>query len=158
MPFLTDNTPSATVARGIYAATLDTMQNADELGGPEAPEYIELMEALAEECAKRAATARENFPSMLDALRLAFPEGKTDILWTGGGCRALALYVGGGGAYWMITDSGGASVPDTADEPCGVGFYSRDGDDWVCFDVADFAAAIALIRSYANHQFSGEFE
>jgi hypothetical protein len=157
MPFLTDNTSSAVAARGIYAAMLDTMQGADELGGPEAPEYIELMEAIAAECAQRAATARENFPPMIEELRRAFPDRKPEVISTGGGCEALMLPEGTSGAYWQITNEG-IYVPTDAAAPCDVGLYSKSGDDWLCFGVPDFAAAVALIRAYACHQFSGEFE
>jgi hypothetical protein len=45
----------------IYRATLDAMQAADEIGGCDnAADYIELMQAIAAECGRRAETARIN--------------------------------------------------------------------------------------------------
>ena len=43
----------------IKQAVFEAMQDAEELGGPELPEYIELMEAIAQECRQRADNARD---------------------------------------------------------------------------------------------------
>jgi hypothetical protein len=158
MSFMDDNTSSALAARRIYAATVNAIQDADEIVGPEAPDYIELMDALAAECTRRAATARENFPPMLDALKAEFPDRACELMWTGGNCRALSVAASDRGAYWMITGSDGGYIPENHTEPCAVGLYSKDGDDWVCFCVTNFAAACALIRSCDGLQFANDFD
>jgi hypothetical protein len=48
------------VSSNIYTQVILAMQLAEELGGPELPEYITLMERIAAEATQRAATAREN--------------------------------------------------------------------------------------------------
>lgn len=45
-------------ARWIFEEVLDAMQDADEMGGPEGQEYIDLMNAVVEEASDRARTAR----------------------------------------------------------------------------------------------------
>lgn len=53
-----ENLPQS--ARIIYAATLDALQDADEMGGPEGDDYIALMEAVAAEALRRANVCRLN--------------------------------------------------------------------------------------------------
>jgi hypothetical protein len=158
MTFETDSTSSAVVARRIRDAVLNALQDADELGGPEAPEYIGLMEAVAAECTKRASVARENFPPMLEALKAEFPDQVCELMWTGGNCRALAVYVGDRGAYWMITGEDGGYIPEDHQEACAVGLYSKNGDSWVCFSVSNFAAAVGLIKASDGCQFATDFD
>lgn len=45
-------------AAGIFDEVLAAMQNAEELGGPDAPDYCALMDAIAAEATRRAATCR----------------------------------------------------------------------------------------------------
>lgn len=80
---------SRKAAETIKAATLDALQAADEIGGPDFPEYIALMEALQFECAKRAENARLVYQSqpptaaeLAEALRTAlandYPQARGD--------------------------------------------------------------------------------
>jgi hypothetical protein len=48
-------------ANEIFSAVLAAMQDAEDLGGPEGSEYIELMERIAKEATQRAANARAVF-------------------------------------------------------------------------------------------------
>lgn len=43
-----------TVADRIYEAFLDAIQDAEEMGGPEIPQYIALMQKISEEAERRA--------------------------------------------------------------------------------------------------------
>ena len=45
---------------------------------------------------------------------------------TGGGCQALQRPRPEGG-YWWITEEGGASIPETVEEPVALGSYDADG-------------------------------
>lgn len=51
---------SEIVADRIFHDVLDAMQNAEELGGPDAAEYITMMERIAAEAVKRATICRAN--------------------------------------------------------------------------------------------------
>jgi hypothetical protein len=42
------------IAKAIYNDVIDSLQAAEEIGGPEAEDYIHLMTQLAEECQRRA--------------------------------------------------------------------------------------------------------
>lgn len=45
-------------ARRIYEQVLDTMQDAEEIGGPEGEEYVALMQAIIDEASERQSTCR----------------------------------------------------------------------------------------------------
>ena len=141
----------------IGAAVVEALQAADEIGGPERPEYVRLMDRLAQLCAMRAATARANAPEQ-EVLRWAqrnIHKGAF-IEQTGGGCTALQIPAMGGVDFWWLTDD--ASAPECmyvkpGDDP----FYltlRRGGDDptdaWVGFTVSSLEHARSIIRSHAG--------
>lgn len=47
----------------LYNAIIEEVQQADELGGPEGMDYIDLMERVSEECLRRAEICRANMAS-----------------------------------------------------------------------------------------------
>lgn len=139
---------SQVVAKRIMHAVLDALQDADELGGPDRPEYIELMDMLAAECRKRAQTAEETDPTAEVLAWVKEHINANASIWpTGGNCTAIAVPVEGGG-HWLITDD--ASAPDSLTGPLALGIYDESGERWVCFDVADMAAAAHIIGSYVS--------
>lgn len=44
----------------IFDAVMQALQNADEIGGPEGAEYVDLMRRIATEATRRAATCAAN--------------------------------------------------------------------------------------------------
>ena len=115
----------------IARQVLDVLQAADEIGGPERREYIDMMQNLARICAIRAATAQVTSPEQ-EVLRWAQKNIHPDayIESTGGGCTALQIpSIAGSTDYWWITDD--ASAPESlqaGDEPFYICLY-RGGQD-----------------------------
>lgn len=148
---------SRVVADSIKRRVLDAAQAADEIGGPDYPEYIGMMRDLAAEFSKRAEIADEERPrnKVRDYIRRLTGNPKADIWETGGGCTALAGYIRMSYhgkdkpdkelPYWMITDE--SSAPENVSTPLSVGFYSPEGDRWLCFEVSDALRAAKLINS-----------
>jgi hypothetical protein len=136
---------STLIADRIKAAALEALQAADEIGGPDAPEYVAMMESLAAECAKRAETARENHgaPAVLRWVRQTI-NANADTWHTGGRCTAIGIPCDDGG-HWLITDD--CSAPESMDGEVCLGRYSKDGDYWICFNCDDMYHAEAIIRA-----------
>lgn len=51
---------------------------------------------------------------------------------TGGGCTAWGKTFDGGG-HLLVTVDAGPEAPSHRDEPCCVGLYNADCDDWITF-------------------------
>jgi hypothetical protein len=47
------------IAQSIYRRTLEAMQDAEEIGGPEGQDYVDLMHRIAQEALTRAKTASD---------------------------------------------------------------------------------------------------
>lgn len=147
-------------ARQIAQNVLNALQDADEIGGPDRAEYIEMMENLARICAIRAATARVTAPEQ-EVLRWAKENIHPDafIEHTGGGCTALqipALNGGPDGDYWWITDD--ACAPDAlrcGDEPFYMCLYrgGQDaGEQWFGLSVRTMEQARDIIHNFTGVQ------
>jgi hypothetical protein len=146
----------------IGAAVVEALQAADEIGGPERPEYVRLMDRLAQLCAMRAATARANAPEQ-EVLRWAqrnIHKGAF-IEHTGGGCTALQIPVHGcpRGDWWWLTDE--LSAPETVyakpgDQPFCLCLYHGEGEGqiWVGFNVTSLYDARTIIRAHTGAQWS----
>lgn len=153
---------SQTIANALAQRVIDTLQAADEIGGPDRPEYIGMMENLARLCMLRAATARANAPEQ-EVLRWAQKNIHKDafIEHTGGGCTALQIPVHGSpeGDYWWITDD--ASAPETmvaGEDAFFISLYrgGQDaGEQWVGFTIRSMEQARDLIKSYVGVQWGG---
>jgi hypothetical protein len=149
-------TPSEIIAAHIRAKTLNALQDADEIGGPDHADYVSLMVSLAAECQRRAQTAREQDPQV-QVLRWARKNigVNAEITNTGGGCTALEIPAAREGYYWWVTDelsAPGSMTPET-DTHFSVGLYAPDGDRWVCFNVSSMAAVALLIESATAMEF-----
>lgn len=154
-------TPSKTRANAIATKVLDALQEADELGGPERMDYINLMENMARVCSIRAATARVTAPEQ-EVLRWAQKNIHPDafIESTGGGCTALQIPALNAGAddYWWITDD--ASAPETlnlegAEEPFYMCLYrgGQDaGEQWFGLSVRTLEQAKDIIHGFTGVQ------
>ena len=150
---------SQITANRIASDVLNALQAADEIGGPDRPEYASMMENLARVCMLRAATARVNAPEQ-EVLRWAQREIHKGcfIEQTGGGCTALQIPVYGStsGDYWWITDD--LSAPESlrcGDEPFCMCLYrgGQDaGEQWVGFTVRGMEQARDLIQSFTGVQ------
>jgi hypothetical protein len=146
------NAASKIVAMRIKASALRELQAADELGGPDFSEYIELMEEMSFECKTRANTARATWRDRRRGNVLAwFREHVNDaaaIIDTGGGCTAIYIPIGTDGTHWLITDD--ADAPE-AFGPVVLGYYRRDMEDWITFDCKSIAQCADIIRAAFNH-------
>jgi hypothetical protein len=149
-------TPSEIIAAHIRAKTLNALQDADEIGGPDRADYIHLMESIAKECLRRAETAREQDPQ-IQVLRWAQKNiaSRAFIQHTGGGCTAIEIPASGAGpdAYWLITDD--CSAPETMDapqygEPFYLSLYGGEGEKFVGFTVTGMEDARRLIESFTG--------
>lgn len=146
-------TSYATRADMIFADVLAAMQPADELGGCEGREYVELMERIAATATERARVAVEAGNAPIE--RLTLWGSVFEHISTGGGCEALACR-DSNGAYVMITANDGAELP-TADDWC-VGVYNPNGEQmmytwngakrWEC-DAEPFARPLSETQRYA---------
>jgi hypothetical protein len=149
-------TPSEIIAAHIRAKTLNALQDADEIGGPDRPDYVRLMLGLADECQRRAETAREQAPE-IRVLRWAQKTicVNAEIAHTGGGCTALRIPARGERCYWLVTDDNVApeSMHAAVDETFAVGLYSPEGDQWICFEVASMQAFKTLYEQNTDVAF-----
>lgn len=149
---------SERVANTILGKVMLTLQDAEELNGPDSPEYIRMMEKLAQICAARAETCRLNLPEQR-VLRWVRTNVHKDacIEDTGGGCTALQIpassHCGPTRDYWWLTDD--AATPDRmrADDgadPFWLCLYKGDGsgEKWIAFAVRSVEEAARIIRAH----------
>jgi hypothetical protein len=140
---------SEIVAATIKARTLDALQAAEEMHGPDYPEYIEMMRELAADCTQRAETAQRQYNAER-CVRLA-QEWAVGRKWTaekwetGGGCTAIGIQAAGKSSHWLITEAGGPDAPTNPCDPCTLGWYSAHGEGWITFDCANLADALTII-------------
>jgi hypothetical protein len=168
---MTTLSPSADRVR---AAIFDAMQAAEEIGGVESvSDYAALMSAVITEAAQRISNAHEaerptpalspeetvceRVKALLADADGFYPVG-IEIIGTGGGCTAIQIPLGTSDRtqpdYWLITDAGGAVAPESETVRLAVGLYcGRESGYFVCFEVPDLAAAVALMRGYASSSF-----
>lgn len=139
------NPYSEAAADRIKQATLAALQDADEIGGPDFPEYIELMRSLAAECERRAQVAEDVARGdVLIHVKRKIPTA--EIAETGGGCTAIHIPDGEDGAHWLITSTDGATVPHSfEDGPVILGHYSDAGETTHTTQYASTRDAVALL-------------
>lgn len=154
---------SQLAARKVESEVMETLQAADEIGGPDWREYAEMMDRLAAVCKLRAETAREQHgPAyVIRWLASKLPEGRTvEEMHTGGGCTGISVSVcGGSDAYWLITDVGGATAPTSLHEPVQLGLYwdaRVDGENtgpsqWLGWELRNVMEAAHIIRRLNSH-------
>ena len=159
------NRASETVAARIRLKVLVAAQEAEELGGPELEEYAGLMESLASEFASRAEVARERLKAdvVLTWWREQFPDCDVEVMETGGGCDGISITNTAARlahkpgdpctAYWLVTEAGGACVPESLNCALALGYYTDIGTDrefWMCWDCSSKEVAVTIIRSMVS--------
>lgn len=108
-----------------YKQATDALQFLDELGGPDARQYIDIMQRLSAECALRAQTA---FNSHCSA-RAVYEEMGFHLDQTGGGCTAYTRRNAADGTLITITTQADEVLaPTDAAQPVLVGLYADDNE------------------------------
>jgi hypothetical protein len=147
---------SKTIADHIKRCALRELQNADELGGPEFPEYVALMQEVAAECTKRAETARNTQRENRRGHVLAWVQRNVnepaEIWETGGGCTAIGVsFANNSDAHWLITENASGDAPESLTGSVLLGFYRRSQEDWLTFDCRDVPQAVGIINLANGH-------
>jgi hypothetical protein len=76
---------------------------------------------------------------------------------TGGGCTAYGTTYESG-HYVLITDNGGASVPEDINENCIVGLYDDDGQTVISWEADSVPHALHIAKWYVSEYFTDHIE
>lgn len=60
-PFQSERVPLSPISETLYLRVMDTLQSAEERGGPEGPDYANLMQAISQDALRRRATWIDNY-------------------------------------------------------------------------------------------------
>jgi hypothetical protein len=139
-----DEMNRAAYADHFYQRATRALQFLDEMGGPDAGDYVKVMRRLAEECERRAEVC---FATHLSAGPAYTGEGFV-LVNTGGGCMAYQRNTEHAGCYVLITIQGDADAPTSTEDAVELGLYDANGDAQLGHMAAEnFADAMRKIRA-----------